>query len=272
MISDSKSTGIIFLSSGRGVYLDASIKSLLSSQVELFDYEVNVVVNFGESNVDFIKRKYPEIFMYQISDTTHAGLIKFAFDLGTKYDHCFFIEEDWLFSRKLTNQDLSQLAKIQGVRQVVFSKYRLGHEEEDAKGFGATRFTNIGSLSNENLILETYFSLNPTLIRKDVLRYICDNFDFAQPNNSGPHLEMNLNLRLGEEFGPTILIAGDARFKVVHLGLMTATRNIRLHIENRGKYARNLMRLHVLLMRIKTCNAVFTRIHIPHRYTKFLER
>jgi hypothetical protein len=221
--------------------------------------------------VDFIKRKYPEIFMYQISDTTHAGLIRFAFELGTKYDHCFFIEEDWLFSRKLANQDLSQLAEIQGVRQVVFSKYRLGHEEEDAKGWGATRFTNIGSLSNENLILETYFSLNPTLIRKVVLRYICDNFDFAQPNNSGPHLEMNLSLRLGEEFGPTILIPGDARFKVVHLGLMTATRNIRLHIENRGKYARNLMRLHVFLLRIKNSSKFLSGLYIPNKFTSFLE-
>jgi len=237
----------------------------------LFEHEVHVVSNFGHSHLAFLNRKYPQICIHSISDRTHAGLVKYAFDLGTKYEYCFFIEEDWLFSRKLTEQDLSQLSEIQGVRQVVFSKYRLGHEREDASAWGRARSTNIAKLSDETLVLETYFSLNPTLIRKDVLRFICDNFDFTQPNNSGPQLEMNLNLKLGEEFGPTIVIPGDARFKVVHLGLMTATRNIRLNIDNRGKYSRNLMRLHVSLLRIKNSSKFLCGFYIPNKFTSFLE-
>jgi len=271
MTSNSKSIGIIFLSSGRGVYLNASIRSLLSSKVGLFEHEVHVVSNFGHSHLAFLNRKYPQICIHSISDTTHAGLVKYAFDLGTKYEYCFFIEEDWLFSRKLTEQDLSQLSEIQGVRQVVFSKYRLGHEREDASAWGNIRLTNIANFSNENLILESYFSLNPTLIRKDVLRFICDNFDFTQPNNSGPQLEMNLNLKLGEEFGPSFVITGDDRFNVVNLGLMTATRNIRLNIDNRGRYARNLMRLHVFLLGVKDSSNLMRGIHIPNRFTSFLE-
>ena len=271
MTGNLKNIGIIFLSSGRGVYLDASIKSLLSSKVRLFDHEVHVVANFGHSDLAFLNRKYPQICIHSISDTTHAGLVKYAFDLGTKYEYCFFVEEDWLFSRELTDQDLNKLTEIQGVRQVVFSKYRLGHEEEDASAWGRARSTNIASLSNEALILERYFSLNPTLIRKNVLRCICDNFDFSQPNNSGPHLEMNLNSHLGEEFGPTILIPMESKFKVIHLGLMTATRNIRYNSQNRGGFAKNLMRLHVFLLGLKNSSNFLRRIYIPNRLTSFLE-
>jgi hypothetical protein len=253
------------------VYLNASIRSLLSSKVGLFEYEVHVVSNFGHSHLAFLNRKYPQICIHSISDRTHAGLVKYAFDLGTKYEYCFFIEEDWLFSRKLTDQDLSQLSEIQGVRQVVFSKYRLGHEEEDASAWGSFRLINIAGFSNESLILERYFSLNPTMIRRDVLRYICDNFNWTQPNNSGPHLEMNLNSHLGEEFGPSILIPMESKFKVIHLGLMTATRNIRLNLQNRGGYAKNVMRLHVFLLALKNSSNFLRGIYIPNRLTRFLE-
>jgi hypothetical protein len=262
--------GIIFLSSGRLPYLAATIQSLKSTAINFESKDVHIVVNFPGVNLDSIARKYPNFTIHAIDDSSHAGLIKFAFQKGSKYDYCLFIEEDWLFNKRLSDLDLFQAATLTKVRQVVFSKYRLGHELEDSSAWGSSKL-----LTNENgrecLILDTYFSLNPTIVRKQVLEEICNNFDWNQPNNSGPHLEINLNRFIGQRFGPTILISGDVNFNVTHIGLLTAKKNLELLNSNRSRSAEYRMQFHVLLLKFKNSNVLLRNVLVPHIITRFLE-
>jgi len=231
---------------------------------------VHIVINFSQSDSDYLKNKYPIFTFHPISDQSHAGLIKYAFELGSQYDQCLFIEEDWLFNKQLSERDFHELLEEFPLRQIVFSKYRIGHELADAKEWGSVKLLEIHNKTYLNL--ETYFSLNPTIIKKEILQELCENFDWDQDGNSGPHLEMNMGKFLGQRFGPSILIPADPNFKVEHLGLLTATSNIDLILNNRDKFAEWIMRLHVVLIRIKKSNVLFRRINFPHQFTKMLER
>ena len=266
-----KDFGLIFLSSGRTPYLKTTIGSILKSKVDLTEFDVHVVANYPSANYEFIK-KNKTFFMHIIDDTSHPGLVKYAFHLGLKYKNCFFIEEDWLLNRNLSNKDLYLLLKIPNVRQIVFSKYRLGHELEDSKVWGSSRSIKIDEWETQVLKLETYFSLNPTLIKREVLQEVCDKFDWLQPNNSGPSLEINLNKFLGEKFGPTVLIPGDPKFNVKHLGILTGTKYFRMINEKHERRALFIMEIHALLLKIKYSNSFLSKIYIPNKYTKFLER
>jgi len=263
--------GIVILSSGRVPYLKATIKSLINSKVDLKIHDVHVVINGAQTNLDFFHLRFPEFNMHYVSDNSLAGLMTFAYNLGSQYEFCFFVEEDWLFNKQLTNRDLYFLASIPQARQVVFSKFRKGHEIEEESIRGVSRVIKIAGLEKTFLKLDTYFSFNPTVIRKEVLQEINRNFDWRQPNNSGVNLEKNLNKFLGERFGYTILVTNESKFNVTHLGLLTATKYINLVSNNHGRFAENLMRLHILLLRIKHSNEILKRIYIPRIMRRLME-
>jgi len=263
--------GIIFLSSGRTPYLKATINSIIKSRIDLQEFDIHVVANYPEANYDFIN-KYKDFSFHVIHDTTHPGLVKFAFNLGLNYENCFFIEEDWIINKNLSNEDLHLLMKIPNTRQIVLSKHRLGHEEEDSNVWGKSKKTKIVGWNTKILELDTYFSLNPTLVKRKVLREICSKFDWTQPKNSGPFLEMNLHKFLGAKFAPTVLIPGDSKFNVKHLGILTGTKYFSMISQNHTNKALLIMQIHVLLMKIRNSNAILSKIYIPNKYTKFLER
>jgi len=266
-----KHFGIIFLSSGRTPYLKATIGSILKSKVELTEFGVHVVANYPLANYEFIE-KNENICLHIVADTSHPGLVKYAFNLGLKYENCFFIEEDWLFNKNLSTNDLHLLLRIQNVRQIVFSKYRLGHETESSNIWGSSKSTEIVGWETKVLKLETYFSLNPTVIKREVLQEICDKFDWLQPNNSGPSLEINLNKLLSEKFGPTVLIPGDPKFNVKHLGILSGNKYFKMVNENHEKKALFIMQIHSTLLKFKNSNLLLRSIYIPNKYTKFLEK
>jgi hypothetical protein len=266
-----KDFGLIFLSSGRTPYLKATIGSILKSKVDLTEFDVHVVANYPSANYEFIK-KNKAFLMHVIDDKSHPGLVKYAFNLGLKYKNCFFIEEDWLFNKNLSTKDLNLLLKIPNVRQIVFSKYRLWHELEDSKVWVESRTALVEGWDQEVLVLENYFSMNPTLIRSQVLEYICEFFDWEQPNNFGPYLEMNLHKFLGDRFGITACIPSCAKFNVKHLGFLTGTKYFSLRSNNQIKKAEYTMKMHVLLMKIKQSNRLFESLKIPLKLTKLLER
>jgi hypothetical protein len=262
---------LIFLSSGRTPYLRATVGSILKSKLDLAGFDVHVVANYPLANYEFIK-KNKGFSIHIIEDTSHPGLIKFAFTLGLQYKMCLFIEEDWLINRNVSNSDIQLLSEIPNVRQVVFSKHRLGHEKESSDMWGESRLVEINGWETEILQLETYFSLNPTLIKREILNEVTEKFDWLQPNNSGPFLEINLNKFLGEKFGPTVLIPGNPKFNVKHLGLLTGTKYFTMIKQNRAKKALLIMQIHVFMIRIKNSNFILRKLYIPSKYTKFLER
>jgi hypothetical protein len=262
--------GIIFLSSGRTPYLKATIESIFKSRIDLQEFDIHVVANYPDANYEFIN-KYEDFSLHVIYDTTHPGLVKFAFNLGLNYENCFFIEEDWLINKNLSNEDLRLLMKIPNTRQIVLSKHRLGHEEEDSNNLGKSRKTKIDGWNTKILELDTYFSLNPTLVKREVLSEICSKFDWTQPKNSGPFLEMNLHKFLGAQFGPTVLIPRDSKFSVKHLGILTGTKYFSMIKQNRTNKALRIMQIHVLMIKIKNSNYILRNIYIPNKYTKFLE-
>jgi hypothetical protein len=266
-----KELGMIFLSSGRTPYLKATIGSILKSKVDLTQFDIHVVANYTLADYEFIK-KNANFSLHIVGDTSHPGLIKYAFNLGLKYENCFFIEEDWLFNKKLSTNDLHLLLKIQNIRQFVFSKHRLGHETESSNVWGSSKSIKIDGWDSQVLKLDTYFSLNPTLIKREVLQEICNNFDWLQPNNSGPSLEMNLNRFLKEKFGPTVLIPNNPKFNVKHLGILTGTKYFKMIKENHEGKALFIMQIHSILLKFKNSNFLLRNIYIPNKYTKFLER
>jgi len=266
-----KELGVILLSSGRTPYLKATIGSLLRSKVDLTNFDIHVVANYPRANYEFIK-KNENVSLHIVDDTSHPGLVKYAFNLGLKYKNCFFIEEDWLFNKNLSTGDLNLLLKIQNVRQIVFSKHRLGHETESSNVWGSSKSIKIDGWETQVLKLETYFSLNPTLIKREVLQEVCDKFDWLQPNNSGPSLEINLNKLLNEKFGPTVLIPSNPKFHIKHLGILTGTKYFKMIKENHERKALFIMQIHSILMKFKNSNFLLRNIYIPNKYTKFLER
>jgi hypothetical protein len=266
-----KDFGMIFLSSGRTPYLKATIGSILKSKIDLQEFDVHVVANYPDANYEFMN-KYKNISLNVIHDTTHAGLVKFAFNLGLKFENSFFIEEDWLINKSLSNSDLHLLLQIPNTRQIVLSKHRIGHEENDSNIWGKSRMTKIDGWNTKILELDTYFCLNPTLIKREVLREICSDFDWTQPKNSGPFLEINLHKFLGDKFGPTVLIPGDSKFSVKHLGLLTGTKYFSMIKQNLANKALRTMQVHVWLIKIKNSNFILSKLYIPNKYTKFLEK
>jgi hypothetical protein len=266
-----KELGMIFLSSGRTPYLKATIGSILRSKVDLTKFDIHIVANYPLANYEFIK-KNENVSLHIVDDTSHPGLVKYAFNLGLKYENCFFIEEDWLFNKNLSTNDLHLLLKIQNVRQIVFSKHRLGHETESSNVWGSSKSIKIDGWESQVLKLDTYFSLNPTLVKREVLQEICNNFDWLQPNNSGPSLEINLNKLLNEKFGPTLLIPSNPKYKVTHLGILSGTKYFKMISENHETRALFIMHIHTILLKIKYSNSFLSKIYIPNKYTKFLER
>ena len=257
-----KDFGIIFLSSGRTPYLKATINSILRSKIDLGVFALHVVANDPSANYDFITER-SDFVLHNIKETHQSGLLKYAFNLGITYSQCLFIEEDWLFNENLSNDDLFTLVKIPNTRQILFSKYRLGHEEELSNIWGKSRKKWIDGFNREVLEIDTYFSLNPTIIKRVVLQEICDKFDWLLPTNSGRFLEMNLDKFLGDKFGPTVSISGDPKFNVRHLGILTASKYFRLTKKNRMSQALFIMKVHVFLFKIKDSNYLLRRIHVP---------
>ena len=263
--------GIVILSSGRVPYLKATIKSLVNSKINLRFHAVHVVVNGVHANLESIQLMYPDFTMHHISNNSQTGLLEYAFKLGIQHEFCFFLEEDWLVNKQLNDNDLYFLATLPQARQAVFSRFRKGHELEESNEHGVARTMEIAGLEKKFLIQDTFFSLNPTLIKKEVLQDIIENFNWLQPNNFTVNLEKNLAKFLGSRFGNSILVTNESKFYVVHLGLLTATKNFNLVNSNHARFAENAMRLHVLLVKIKHSNEFFKRIYIPRKMRRFVE-
>jgi len=209
------------MTSGRKVYSRATLESLRTSKTNLSHFDIHIIANNLEHKIyDFKIKNFSIKGFHRIEGSDQISLVKKAFEVASQYEYSFFVEEDWLFSRDFDLEDLITYYYSGNFRQIVLSKFKFGFELEDAKKWGEVETYPL-SKSVLGLNLKSYFTLNPMLVKKDVLIDLLTGFDWLNVQNWGANLERRFSEYLADRYGVSLVLIGRKEYRIYHLGLIT---------------------------------------------------